>query len=143
MVVAPNEWAEQVKQLPRFYATQHLSSNHVHRINADEASCVSYMQAGHFMKWEDHDYACFPYGHYTNLLTRTDTCWKIRKCTLMVTASVGDARVFVWAFECCEGRGGDSMRLSLYGAGLYARAPLLSFSIAGVSNVSWPDLLPP
>jgi hypothetical protein len=94
-----------VGRLSRFYATQHLSTNHVHTIDRDDASCVSYMQAAHFLKREGIDYACFLYGHYTNLLTRTEAGWKIRKCTLLVTASLGDARVFEWAF-------GDSPKIS-------------------------------
>jgi len=98
MVLPADEWVARVGQLSRFYATQHLSTNHVHRIDGDEASCVSYMQAAHFLKRDDHDYACFLYGHYTSLLTRTDTGWKIRKLTLVVTASLGDDRVFEWAF---------------------------------------------
>jgi len=93
-----DEWVGRVGQLSRFYATQHMSTNHVHSIDGDEASCVSYMQAGHFLKHEDIDYACFLYGYYTNLLTRTDAGWKIRKCTLTVTAALGDDRVFEWAF---------------------------------------------
>jgi hypothetical protein len=97
-VMAADDWVAGVTKLSRFYATQHLSTNHVHSIDGDEASCVSYVQAAHFLTWEDVNYACFLYGHYTNLLTRTDTGWKIRKCTLQVTASLGDARVFEWAF---------------------------------------------
>jgi hypothetical protein len=98
MAMAADEWVDRVGQLSRFCATQHLSTNHVHSINGDGASCVSYMQAAHFLKPEGLDHACFLYGHYTNLLTRTNAGWKIRKCTLQVTACLGDARVFEWAF---------------------------------------------
>ncbi len=97
-VMEADEWVSRVTGLSRFYATQHLSTNHVHAIDGDQASCVSYMQAAHFLKRDGVDYACFLYGHYTNLLVRTDAGWKIRKCTLLITARHGDPRVFEWAF---------------------------------------------
>lgn len=99
-----DDWVENVKQLAGFDATQHISSNHVHSLDGDRASCVSYMQAGHFLKRPEGDYHCFLYGHYINNLVRTSGGWKIGKCTLVITAQQGDARVFEWAFSAFKNR---------------------------------------
>ena len=85
------------KPLGNFSATQHISSNHTHRIDGDEATCVSYMQAGHFLKRPDGDFHCFLYGYYTYSLVRTAAGWKICKYAMNITAQEGDPRVFAWA----------------------------------------------
>ncbi len=92
------DWIARIQDLEGFDATQHLSTNHVHTLMGDEAICVSYMQAGHFLKRSDGSFACFLYGHYTNRLIRTGEGWRIRKCTLTITACHGDSRVFEWVF---------------------------------------------
>ena len=93
-----DEWVDSVKHLGNFDATQHISSNHVHIIDGDEATCVSYMQAGHFLKVDGEERVRFLYGYYTNNLIRHEGSWKIRKCTLTITACHGDASVFAIAF---------------------------------------------
>ncbi len=85
------------RALDAFDATQHLSTNHVHSINGDQARCVSYMHAGHFLTREGQQYACFLYGHYTYELQRVAGLWKIHRYGLQVTAQHGDPRVFEWA----------------------------------------------
>lgn len=103
-VMPADAWVDSVRQLAGFDATQHISSNHVHRLNGDRATCVSYMQAGHFLKRPDGDYHCFLHGFYTNNLVRRPEGWKIEKCTLAITASHGDSRVFEWAFSSFKNR---------------------------------------
>lgn len=93
------EWIDRIRGLEGFDATQHISANHVHILNGDEATCVSYMQAAHFLNRPDGQHACVLYGYYTNRLIRTDAGWKIRKCALMITASHGESRIFEWAFN--------------------------------------------
>jgi hypothetical protein len=85
------------RPLEGFSATQHASSNHVHTINGDEATCVSYMQARHFLKRPDGDFHCSLYGYYVYSLIRTATGWKIHKYILQSKAQEGDPRVFEWA----------------------------------------------
>lgn len=80
----------------KFEATHHMSTNHRHEIDGDRATCVSYMQAGHFLKRPDGDYHCTLHGYYTNTLTRTSDGWKISRYALTVTGQVGDPRVFQW-----------------------------------------------
>lgn len=91
------ELVEITKGIAGFDATQHLSCNHRHRIEGDRATCVSYMHAGHFLKREGVDYACFLYGFYTYELVRTVADWKIDRYGLQITAQHGDSRVFEWA----------------------------------------------
>ncbi len=93
-----DDWVARVTELGGFDATQHISTNHVHTIDGDDAQCVSYMQAAHFLTRQDGPYVCFLYGYYTNRLKRTEAGWKIAKCTLTITARHGDPRVFAWAF---------------------------------------------
>ena len=64
-----------------FSATQHTSSNHVHEIQGDRASCMSNMQAEHFVAREPGDGLDAPDadrwtigGYYRNKLVRT---WKV------------------------------------------------------------------
>ena len=92
-----DEVVDLARRLAAFDATQHISGNHACTIDGDRATCVSYMQAGHFMTRPDGRYACFLYGHYTNHLVRTAAGWKIERYALTVTAQQGDPRVFEWA----------------------------------------------
>jgi SnoaL-like domain len=80
-----------------FDATQHLSSNHRHILSGDRATCVSYMHAGHFLKREGADHACFLYGYYTYELVREGAGWLVEKYGLKITAQHGEAQVFEWA----------------------------------------------
>lgn len=93
-----DEWVDRVRQLEGFTATQHLSSNHVHDIRADEASCISQMQAAHFLRRADGEHVCVLHGQYTHSLLRRADGWKIAACRLTITARTGDARVFDRAF---------------------------------------------
>ena len=88
-----DDWVRNARTLfAGFEATQHQSSNHVHDIRGDEATCISYMQAEHFIgKGEEERWTIG--GHYTNELVRTAEGWKIRKLTLTVTWSRGNADV--------------------------------------------------
>lgn len=94
-----DEWVHRVRGLAGFDATQHLSTNHRHRIDGDTATCISYMHAGHFLKHEGQDHACFLYGYYTSQLVRGAAGWKVCKVKLSITARHGDERVFAWAFS--------------------------------------------
>ena len=93
------EWVHRVRGLAGFDATQHLSTNHRHHIDGDTATCISYMHAGHFLKHEGEDHACFLYGYYTSELVRSAAGWKVCKVKLSITARHGEARVFEWAFS--------------------------------------------
>lgn len=85
------------RTIANFDSTQHISSNHRHVIEGDAATCVSYMQASHFLKRDGVDHHCILYGYYTNSLVRFRKGWRINRYTLTVTGQTGDPRVFDWA----------------------------------------------
>ncbi len=88
-------WVDRVwGLLPGFDSTQHVSTNHVHTINGDKATCVSYMVAEHILVGEPgEDYVTLG-GYYTNDLVRTPLGWKITKCRLTVTWRRGNEALF-------------------------------------------------
>lgn len=99
-VLSSEQWAQMVKAgISGFNATQHISSNHVHTLDGDTATCVSYMQAEHFLETDNGMKECTLGGNYTNELVRTDDGWKISRCTLTVTWSRGDYGVFELAAD--------------------------------------------
>lgn len=80
--------------LSGFDATQHVSSNHVHTIDGDEATCVSYMMALHYIVEDGKRQMQSIGGYYTNKLRRTDGQWRIYHCKLTVTWEMGDRALF-------------------------------------------------
>lgn len=97
------DWAAGVCQsLSGFTATQHVMSNHVVTLNGDEAVCVTYMQALHYLLIDGKQNMQSLGGYYTNRLRRTATGWKIFSCTLTVTWMLGDLDLFRLARERWE-----------------------------------------
>lgn len=94
--VTREELIEISKSVGAFDATQHLSANHRHSFAGDRATCVSYMHAGHFLKRDGVDHACFLYGYYTYELERHGKGWRIDKYGLQVIAQFGEPKVFEW-----------------------------------------------
>ncbi len=89
-----DHWVDDAKTLfAGFGATQHVSSNHVHDVRGDEATCVSYMKAEHFVPDVQGEDRWTIGGYYTNELVRTPEGWKIRKLTLTVTWSRGNPEI--------------------------------------------------
>ncbi|MGE3692338.1 MAG: nuclear transport factor 2 family protein [Novosphingobium sp.] len=84
------------RSIEAFDATQHLSCNHRHSFSGDRATCVSYMHAGHFLKRDGEEHACFLYGHYTYELFRSGDGWLIDKYGMQITAQFGEPKVFEW-----------------------------------------------
>ena len=94
--VTLDELVEITRGIAAFDSTQHISSNHVHTLAGNRATCVSYMHAGHFLKRDGVEHACFLYGYYTYELLRAGDTWKVDRYGLQVTAQHGDPRVFEW-----------------------------------------------
>jgi hypothetical protein len=93
--MAADDWVAMVREtLSGFAATQHISSNHVITLDGDEATCVSYMQAQHYLPNDQGDNAFTLGGYYTNRLVRSADGWRIRACRLTVTWSTGNRHVF-------------------------------------------------
>lgn len=92
--VRADQWLADAQLLfAGFEATQHLSSNHVHDVRGDEATCVSYMQAEHFVNHEGRLERWTIGGYYTNQLVRTAAGWKLCGLTLTVTWQTGNREV--------------------------------------------------
>ncbi len=95
-----DEWVRDAQRLfAGFEATQHTSSNHVHDLRGDRATCVSNMQAEHFVARESGDGLDMAGnrwtigGYYENELIREDNGWKLTKVTLHVTWQTGNDQV--------------------------------------------------
>lgn len=101
-----DRWTADAQRLfAGFSATQHTSSNHVHDVRGDEATCVSNMQAEHFVERvadegpAEGDDRWTIGGYYINELVRGSEGWKLRKVTLNVTWSTGNPRVAAIALK--------------------------------------------
>lgn len=99
-VYQADEWVSGAKRLfAGLRATQHTSSNHVHEIRGDTATCTSNMQAEHFVirepddGLEDGQDRWTIGGFYTNELVRTPIGWKLAKVTLTMTWQSGNPDV--------------------------------------------------
>ena len=92
-----DDWVRDAKRLfAGFTATQHTSTNHVHDVRGEEATCTSNMQAEHFVADDGLDGAENRWtigGYYTNELVRTAAGWKLAKVTLTVTWQTGNPEV--------------------------------------------------
>ena len=75
-------------------ATQHMITNHVITIEGDEATCVAYVQARHYLPNETGDADQTMFGYYTNRFVRTPDGWKISACKLTVTWNSGNWGIF-------------------------------------------------
>ena len=104
-LVSRDDWVKRVRSTNgNFDATQHMSTNHVVTFaTAEEATCVSYVQAQHWFGVErlaalgqpsPDPRWCTVGGYYTNSLVRSEAGWRIRRCQLTVTWITGDPTVF-------------------------------------------------
>jgi hypothetical protein len=101
-----DRWVRDAKRLfDGFAATQHTSSNHVYDLRGDEATCISNMQAEHFVARQQGDGLAVGEnrwtigGYYENGLVRTDEGWKLNRVTLNVTWTEGNPKVSQIALE--------------------------------------------
>jgi len=109
--MAREDWVQRVRGLQDgFDATQHLSTNHVVRLDAfgpdglaSAATCVSEMHAQHYVADQPVTF-CTLGGHYTNQLVRTPDGWRIRSCTLTVRWETGTRAIFPIALDRAPGR---------------------------------------
>ena len=90
-----DDWVANVRDgLSGFDATQHISSNHVHTVEGEAATCVSYMIALHHIVEGDRRQMHGLGGYYTNRLRREAAGWIIHACKLNVTWEMGDRSLF-------------------------------------------------
>jgi 3-phenylpropionate/cinnamic acid dioxygenase small subunit len=80
-------------------ATQHMITNHVITINDDNATCIAYVQARHYLPNDLGDDTQTIFGYYTNHLIRTAQGWRIRSCKLTLSWQTGNWHIFTLANE--------------------------------------------
>ena len=103
-----DEWVEFARRtINGLKATQHMITNHVITVSGDEATCVAYVQARHYLPSESGENEQAMFGYYTNRFVRTADGWKIRACKLTVNWSTGNFHIFTLArrqLDEAEGR---------------------------------------
>jgi 3-phenylpropionate/cinnamic acid dioxygenase small subunit len=98
--VAADRWVEVARRsVSGLAATQHMITNHVITIDGDNALCVAYVQARHYLPNDNGDSMQSMFGYYTNNFVRTPNGWKIRTCKLTVTWNTGNWDIFRLASE--------------------------------------------
>lgn len=96
--VSADRWTEAARRsLSGLKATQHMITNHVIEVAGDDATCIAYVQARHFLPNDAGDSTQTMFGYYTNRFTRTSAGWKIRACKLTVTWQTGNPQIFALA----------------------------------------------
>jgi hypothetical protein len=96
--VSADRWAESARRtLSGLAATQHMITNHVITVDGDQALCVAYVQAQHYLPNDQGDSTQTMGGYYTNRLVRTAQGWKIRACQLTLTWTTGNWHIFTLA----------------------------------------------
>jgi 3-phenylpropionate/cinnamic acid dioxygenase small subunit len=75
-------------------ATQHMITNHVITVNGDEALCVAYVQAQHYLLNDKGGSTQTMGGYYSNHFVRTAQGWRIKKCKLTLTWTTGNWGIF-------------------------------------------------
>lgn len=75
-----------------FDSTQHMTSNHVVRVRAEQAYCVSYVH-GRFIRKVEGGHLFESTGWYDDLLVKTEEGWRISKRVCRSVWADGNPRV--------------------------------------------------
>jgi len=96
--VSADRWTEAARRsLSGLKATQHMITNHVITVAGDNATCIAYVQARHYLPNDSGDSMQTMFGYYTNRFVRTSAGWKIRACKLTLTWQTGNSNIFALA----------------------------------------------
>ncbi|MBU2305589.1 MAG: nuclear transport factor 2 family protein [Alphaproteobacteria bacterium] len=96
--LAVDTWIDRLKGLHGFDRTLHMVSNPVVTVNGDAATCVSYVNAMHFLKDGDRELGAYACGIYTHELVRVNGSWKIRAATFDLAGRHSGSAAFDEAF---------------------------------------------
>ena len=83
-------------------ATQHLTGNYQIRVDGDEAFCVSYLHAQHYLTEAAAGLTFTLGGIYRDTLARTADGWKIKLRKLETVWTTGNAGIFEEALRAQE-----------------------------------------
>lgn len=93
--VSGDKWTQAARRtVGGLQATQHMITNHVITVNGDEALCIAYVQAQHYLPNDKGESTQTMGGYYTNHFVRTAAGWRIRSCKLTLTWNKGNWGVF-------------------------------------------------
>lgn len=95
-VFAADDWVAFAETaLSGLRCTHHISPNHVlQRLEGDEATCLSYMYAQHWLPNDRGGDEFLMRGHYVNELRRTPDGWKIAAMKQVTTWTSGNPGLF-------------------------------------------------
>ena len=92
---AANDWANFARDvLSGFGRLQHISPNHVVTVDGDDATCISYMYAQHYLPEAEGGDTFVMRGYYTNVMKRTPDGWKISGLTQHLSWTEGNPNLF-------------------------------------------------
>ena len=74
-----------------------MIGHHVITVAGDDATCIAYVQARHYLPNDTGDHTQNMFGYYTNRFARTPAGWKIRACKLTLTWQTGNWGIFALA----------------------------------------------
>ena len=95
-----DKWADAARRtLTGLAATQHMITNHVITIDGDNATCIAYVRAHHYLPNDSGDNTQTMVGYYTNHFIRTKDGWKIKKCKLSISWNSGNWHIFTLASQ--------------------------------------------
>lgn len=92
------QWIDRLKGLHGFDKTLHMVSNLVIRVNGDAATCVSYVNAMHFLTEDGRELNAYACGIYTHELIRAGDGWKIRAAKFDLAGRHSGSKEFDEAF---------------------------------------------
>ena len=76
-----------------------MITNHVITIDGDNATCIAYVRAHHYLPNDSGDNTQTMVGYYTNHFIRTKDGWKIKKCKLSISWNSGNWHIFTLASQ--------------------------------------------
>jgi 3-phenylpropionate/cinnamic acid dioxygenase small subunit len=104
--VTADRWTEAARRtVSGLDATQHMITNHVITVSGDQALCVAYVQAQHYLLNDKGDSTQTMGGYYTNHFVRTPQGWRINKCKLTLTWTTGNWHIFELARQRLKNSG--------------------------------------
>lgn len=104
VVRGADAWVETIRStIQGMDATQHLTGNHSHRIDGDQAQLTAYIQAVHILANDRGDSEYTIGGSYDCDLVRTAEGWKIRRYVLTVLWHRGNRNILRLATRAAKG----------------------------------------
>ncbi|WP_417515310.1 nuclear transport factor 2 family protein [Minwuia sp.] len=103
--VSRDEWIDTVrKTIIGLDMTQHLTGNHVHRIDGDRANLIAYLQAFHRYSGSPGETDYFIGGYYDIDLVKRPEGWRVVKYALETTWQRGNREIIREAHRAHKNR---------------------------------------